>query len=153
MYEQEPNGGNKFVNDVLFWPFGKYTNVGYKQFWLEYSGIVEIGIDASQIKISEPNDTNVVDIYIPNAKVLNVYADESSLTEPLTENGWFTSITGEEKASAFAAAQRAMREEAEEDQSLLAHATANAKLLLEQYIVSIGKETGVDLTVNWIDKP
>ncbi len=152
IYEEKPDGGNKFVNDVLLWPFGGYTKIGYKQFWMEYSGIVETGIDASQIQIIGPNADGIVEVYIPDAKVFSVYADEDSLTEPLSENGWFTTISGKEKAEAFASAQSIMRQEAEKDQALLKRAKENAKLLLEQYIINTGKEMDLDLSVNWIEK-
>jgi len=152
MYEKEPDGGDKFVNDYLFWPFGGYTKVGYKQFWLEYSGIVEIGIDASQIQITGPNAQGVVELFVPDAKVLSVYADESSLSEPLSENGWFTTISGKEKTEAFSTAQNAMRQEAENDQNLLRRAKENAKLLLERYIINTGKEMGLNFSVNWLEK-
>ena len=109
MYEQEPNGFDKVFNDVLAWPFGVYTKVGYKQYWLEYSGIVESGIDASLVRISDPDKDGVVKVYVPDAKVLNVYADETTLTTPLTEAGLFTSVSVEEKMEAFSAAQSAMR--------------------------------------------
>ena len=153
MYESEPDGGNKFVNDVLFWPFGGYARVGYKQFWLEYSGIVETGIDASQILITDPDDQGNVGVFVPDAKVLNVYADENSLTEPMSESGWFTTISGKEKAEAFSKAQSAMRQEAENDQALLKRTKDNAKLLLERYIINIGREMGIEFSVNWIETP
>ena len=150
MYEEEADG---FINDILLWPFGVYTRIGYKQFWLEYSGIVETGIDASQIRINGPNAEGIVEVYIPDAKVLNVYADESTLSEPLSENGLFTTITGKEKAEAFSIAQSTMRQEAETDQTLLKRAKENAKLLLERYIINTGKEMGVNLSVTWVEKP
>lgn len=153
MYEKEPDGGNKFVNDVLLWPFGGYTKIGYKQFWLEYSGIVETGIDASKIKINGPDANGLVEVYVPEAKVFSVYADEASLTEPVSENGWFTTISGKEKTEAFATAQAAMRQEAENDQSLLRRSRENAKLLLERYIVNTGKQMGANYSVKWIDNP
>ncbi len=150
IYEQ---GGNQFVNDVLLWPFGGYTKIGYKQFWLEYSGIVETGIDASQIQINGPNKDGIVEVFVPDARVLNVYADENSLTEPLSENGWFTTISGKEKMEAFSTAQIAMRQEAEKDQALLGRAKENAKLLLERYIINTGNEMGRSLSVKWIEIP
>ncbi len=153
MYEKQPDGANKVLNDILLWPFGGYTKIGYKQFWLEYSGIVEIGIDASQIRIGDPDANGVVEAYLPEAKVFSVYADESSLTEPLSENGWFTAISGKEKTEAFAMAQSAMRKEAEGDQALLRRARENAKLLLERYIVNTGRQMGADLTVRWVQNP
>lgn len=151
MYEKEPDGGNKFVNDVLLWPFGGYTKIGYKQFWLEYSGIVETGIDASQIKINGPDSNGIVEVYVPDAVVFNVYADEASLTEPLSENGWFTTISWKETTEAFAKAQSAMRQEAENDQSLLRRSKEIAKLLLMRYIINTGKQMGANYTVKWID--
>lgn len=150
-YEKERDGG--FVNDVLFFPFGAYTEVGYKQFWMEYHGIVETGIDASQIQIHEPDAKGIVEIYIPDAKILNISADDASLTDPLSETGWFTSISGTEKADAFAKAQKNMRQEAENNSSLLNRAKENAKKLLEQYIINTGKEMGQKYTVKWSDKP
>ena len=151
MYEKEPDGGSKFVNDVLFWPFGGKTKVGYKQFWLEYSGIIKTGIDASKIKISEPDSNGVVEVFVPEAKVLNVDADEDSLSNPVSEKGLFTNISGEEKIEAFSSAQSVMRKEAEEDQSLLQRSRENAKVLLEQYIINTGKSMNMDLSVRWIE--
>ena len=153
MYEVEPDGFDKVLNDVLVWPFGVYTKVGYKQYWLEYSGIVETGIDAGQIRISGPDANNVVEIYVPDAKVLSVYADENTLTQPISETGLFTSISSEEEAMAFAASQTEMRQGAENDQVMLRRARENAKLLLERYIVNTGKSVGLELTVKWIDNP
>lgn len=153
MFEEKPEGFNQVLNDVLLWPFGGYTKIGYKQFWLEYSGIVETGIDASQIRMNGPDAKGVVAVYVPDARIINVYADESSLTEPLSENGWFTGISGKEKADAFAKAQSAMREEAENDRALLSRAKENAKMLLEQYIVNTGREIGAEYTVQWLDSP
>ena len=153
MFEEKPEGFNQVLNDVLLWPFGGYTKIGYKQFWLEYSGIVETGIDASQIRMNGPDAKGIVEVYVPDARIINVYADESSLTEPLSENGWFTGISGKEKADAFAKAQSAMREEAENDRALLRRAKENAKMLLEQYIVNTGREIGAEYTVQWLDSP
>lgn len=153
LYEEEPDGFNKFANDWLAWPFGGYTRFGYKQYWLEYSGIVEVGIDASRIQIIGPDAQDTVKIYVPNATVLSVYADESSLTEPITSTGLFTTISGEEKIKAFSTAQTAMRQEAESDHAMLRRAKENAKKLLERYVINTGKATGQNLSVVWLSSP
>lgn len=150
--EEEPSGTVKTVSTVLLWPFDRLAKTGYKQFWMEYSGIVETGIDASQIQFNTTAD-GVVEIFVPDATILSVYADENSLSEPLTEQGLFTTITGEEQAKAFAKAQSEMREKAENDQALLNRAKNNAKILLEQYVKKTGKEIGVNYTVKWISSP
>lgn len=153
VYEEEPSGLVKTISTVLLWPFDGLAKTGYKQFWLEYSGIVETGIDASQIQISGPNADGIVEVYVPDAKVLSVYEDEDSFSEPLTEEGLFTTITKEEEVKAFGKAQIAMQEEAENDQSQLNRAKTNAKILLEQYITNTGKVIGMDYTVKWVNDP
>ncbi len=153
VYEKKPEGAEKILNDVLLWPFGNVVKIGYKQLWLEYSGIVETGIDASQVIIHEPDINGVVEVFVPDAKVLNVYADEMSLSEPLSESGLFTTISGKEKMDAFTAAQNAMKQEAENDQSLKKRSKENAKRLLEQYIINMGKEMGTVFSVKWFDIP
>lgn len=155
VYEEKPEGAAKVISDILTWPFNKLLKTGYKQFWLEYSGIVEIGIDlkTDKIQINNPDAGGVVDVYVPDAKVLNVDADENSFSDPLDETGLFTTITAKERSDAYAAAQDAMRQEAENDQALLRRAKNNAKILLERYIVNLGKEMGIDYSINWVDNP
>lgn len=155
VHEEKLDGATKVISDILTWPFNQLLKTGYKQFWLEYSGIVEIGIDlkADKILINYPDAGGVVDIYMPEAKVLNVDSDESSFSDPLDETGLFTTITSRERSEAYAAAQDNMWQEAENDQALLRRAKSNAKILLEQYIVNLGKEMGVDYTIKWVENP
>ena len=138
---------------IIAFPFGDLVKIGYKQYWMEYSGIIETGIDASQIQINDPDENGVVEVYVPDAKVLSAYADEKSLTDLIAETGWFTTISGKEKTDAFAKTQTQMRQEAERDRAMLLRAKENAKLLLQRFIVNTGKEIGVDLSVRWITKP
>lgn len=150
VYEEGPDTGASIVNTLL-WPF--YTKAGYKQFWVEYTGIVESGVDAGQIRISSPNAEGVVEVFLPEAKVLNIDADDKSLSNPITEEGMFAEISGEDQVKAYSAAQSSMRQEAENDTSMLTRARNNAKLLLERYIIDTGKMMGVDYSVRWIDTP
>lgn len=155
VHEEIPGGAAKVISDILTWPFNQILKTGYKQFWLEYSGIIEAGIDmkADRIRIKSPDENGVIEIYLPEARVLNVDADESSFSAPLDETGLFTSITARERAEAYAAAQDAMRKEAENDQQLMRRATTNARILIEQYIINLGKELGANYTVRWADTP
>ena len=155
VYEEKPEGAAKVISDILTWPFNQLLKTGYKQFWLEYSGIVEIGIDQNKdkIHISDPDASGVVDLYIPDAKVLSIDADESSFSDPLDEKGLFTTITAKERLIAYAAAQDKMRQEAENDLALLRRAKNNAKILIERYIINLGKEMGVDYSINWSENP
>lgn len=153
IYEEKLTGIANDVSTILTWPFTDLIRPGYKHFWMEYNGIAEIGIDASLIQINPPDAKGVVEVYVPDAKVLTIDADRESISEPIDETGFLVSISGTDRAKAYADAQDAMRREAENDQALLDRAKNNAKLLLERYIVNIGREMGVDYTVRWIDNP
>lgn len=49
---------------------GGLFDIGYKKVWVEYDGIVEVGVDVSQVTISEPDAEGKVRVHIPDAKIL-----------------------------------------------------------------------------------
>ncbi len=126
---------------------------GYKKLWMEYTGIIEVGIDVDQVEVNEPDENNVVYVYVPDAKITNVSADENSMSEPISESGKFTEITSEDQNNAFTQAQSEMQKKAEDDASILNRAKSNAKKLIEQYIINVGDQIGEKYTVKWLDKP
>jgi len=125
-------------------------NFGYKKYWFEYNGIVELGINASEVQISDPDKNGVVKIYVPEVEILSTYQDEKSMTKPITDAGIFTSITSEEKVKALSEAQATMRANADADVELKNKAKSNVKKLLEQYVINLGKQMGKDYSVEWI---
>lgn len=131
--------------------FAKWLKTGYKKIWTEYSGIIEYGIDISQVTVSEPDKDGMVTVTIPDAQVLNVDVDEDSLGTPLTDTGFLTSITTEEKTTTLAGAQEAMEQQAKENTEMLAQAKARAKTLIEEYIKNVGEGIGEEYTVEWKD--
>ena len=127
---------------------GKWLgNIGYKKAWIEYDGIVKLGIDASKVKI-EPNG-NKVEVYVPNATILSVDVDTESMSEAVSETGWFTKITTEERDDAQKEAQDNMREKAESNTALLSQATQRAKDIIKDYIINVGKLIGVEYEIEW----
>lgn len=140
-YEKQPDGLFKYG---LF-------QYGYKKLWLEYNGVVKIGIDVNEVQVNQPNENGVVRIYVPEARVMEVDVDEYSMSDPIVETGVFTTITSEEKAETFSAAQATMRKNAENDNSMLLQARENAKMLLKQYIIHTGEQIGQQYTVEWIN--
>lgn len=138
-YEKNANG--------LLKVFGS----GYKKIWIEYSGIVNLGIDINKVDISEPDTNNVITIKIPDAEIQSTSLDQSTLSEPLTDKGVFTKITTEEKTEALASAQQHMKETAQKDTSLLAQAKEHAKLILQGYINNLGEEFNEEYTIKWVD--
>lgn len=128
----------------------KWLGTGYKKIWTEYSGIVELGIDVNKVSISSPDSNGVVKVAIPEAEILNVDLDEASMSEPLTDKGFFTKITKEEETSALAEAQKNMEETARENSALLVQARERAKNVIEGYVKNVGEELGEEYTVEWI---
>lgn len=127
-------------------------NIGYKQMWFEYTGLVRIGVDAKEITVSEPNLNGVVKVRLPEAVILGAPDIlEKTISDPIIDKGWFTKITSEEKKSALAKAQKGMLEEAEKDNTLKAQAYDRVKALLEQYIKNAGEAVGEKYTVEWIE--
>lgn len=139
--EKQPDGLYKYG----------WFKYGYKKFWIEYDGIVEVGIDVGEVEVSPPDEQGTIEISIPDAKILNLYPNEDSMSEAIYEKGVFTDITTEEKSIAFAKAEATMRENAESDESILTQAKENAKKLLEQYVVNMGKQIGQEYQVKWIE--
>ena len=131
--------------------FAKWLQTGYKKIWTEYSGIIEYGIDISQVTVSEPDKNGVVTVTMPDAQVLNVDVDEDSLGTPLTDTGFLTSVTTEEKTTTLAGAQEAMEQQAKENTEMLSQAKARAKTLIEEYIKNVGESIGEEYTVEWKD--
>ena len=129
----------------------KVFGSGYKKIWIEYSGIVNLGIDINKVDISEPDTNNVITIIIPDAEVQSTSLDKSTLSEPLTDKGVFTKITTEEKTEALSSAQQNMKETAQKDTSLLAQAKEHAKLILQGYINNLGEEFNEEYTIKWVD--
>lgn len=121
-----------------------------KKFWIEYSGVVQLGIDAS--KVSFEIDGTDVTITIPEATVLSSKVDSASLNEDsFIVDKDSADVTAEDQTEAFAQAQEQLEDNARNDTALLAEAQQRAKSLLEDYVKNIGSEMGVDYTVQWVD--
>lgn len=138
-------------NDGTSYLFGA-LNVGYKKAWFEYRGSVKLGIDASEIVVSKPDDSGVVRVVLPEARVMgSPDVDVDSISQLVSSTGLLTPITSEEETKALADAQAKMLEMAQQDETLKRQARNRAQILIEQYIVNIGEATGVEYTVQFED--
>jgi len=119
------------------------------RFWVEYEGIVTIGIDVAKLKV-EVSDNNVVTITLPEAVVLGATVNEESLN---SDSFYFDpnakKPSPEEQSEAYKQAQNTMKETAEKNRALMANAQDNAKELLENYVKSVGEAIGVTYTIEW----
>lgn len=120
-----------------------------RKFWIEYAGVVTVGIDASLVNMEVKDDT--VTITLPPAKILGCKVDESTLTEDsfiVAKDS--AKVEAEHQTAAFQEAQDNMRKEAEKDTVLLASAQQRAQKLLDDYVNNIGACTGKTYTIKWI---
>ena len=127
---------------ILFWQKDKH-------FWIEYSGVVSLGIDASQVAL-EVDDT-LVTITIPEAKVLRCQVDSNELSaDSYIVAKDSARISAEDEVAAFAQAQADLEETAASDTALLSSAQQRAQDLLEEYVQNIGEAVGKDYTIQWV---
>ena len=119
-----------------------------KKFWIEYSGVVRIGIDASQVQM-EVKDKQV-EITMPKARVMNCTVDAATLnTDSFIVASDSAKVEAEDQTKAFREAQKNMEEEASGDSALLAAAQQRAQNLLEEYVKNVGSVTGTEYTSTW----
>ena len=124
---------------------------GHKKLWFEYSGIVKLGIDFNDVKVYPPDEQHVVKIVLPEAKVLSIDSDPDTFSDTLLETGVLITITGEDRTTAYSAAQQNMLEAAAENRSLLNQARERARKIIEEYIYNVGKKNGVNYRIQWVD--
>ena len=120
-----------------------------RHFWMEYAGVVTIGVDTSLMNI-EVKDENVT-ITIPPAKVLGCKVDETTLTEDsfiVAQNS--AKVEAEHQTEAFKSAKDKLESEAKANFTLLAAAQQRVQKLLEDYVTNIGNSVGKTYKIKWI---
>ena len=120
-----------------------------RDFWVEYSGVVKLGVDMSKGRM-EINGTEIT-IYIPKAEIISMEPDESSVQDPIcATDGWNKNDIGANDVTvAVANAEEAIKNQIKNDSALLVSAQDRAKKLIENYIEQLGKASGVEFTVKW----
>lgn len=123
-----------------------------REFWIEYTGIVSLGIDISQVEM-EMKDNDIT-ITIPKAKVIGEpIVDPKSWNEDSIildgDNFNKNEIGSEDITTAIGKAQKHMVESAERNVTLLNNAQMRAKTLIETYIKQLGEMTNTKYNVTW----
>lgn len=129
------------ASGILFWKKDK-------NFWLEYDGVVTLGIDASKISMKVKGQD--ITVTLPPAEVQECKVDSDSLTVDsyiIYDNS--AKISADDEILAIKTAQDELEKTAKEDTGLLMQAQQQAKALIEDYIVNIGKVTGVTYNIEW----
>lgn len=119
-----------------------------KQFWIEYTGVVTLGIDVAQVDMEVEEE---VTITIPEAQIMNCVVEKDSLSEDsfIVAKG-SAKISAEDEVAAFTVAQKDLEETVAEDTVLLNAARQRAQVLLEDYVMNIGQATGKEYSIRWI---
>lgn len=122
-----------------------------RKFWVEYTGIVTFGIDASLVQVDIKEDNNVV-ITVPKAKIINHSIDDKKYTTDCVYiEKDSASIKAENITVAMEKAQEEMLKTASENETLIRQAEDNAKKLLKEYVENFGEAIGVDYNVTFKD--
>lgn len=121
-----------------------------REYWIEYEGYVDIGIDVEYVTI-DIKDT-VVTVSMPPASIQNIGVTEDierveiySKDSVINKN----TVTAEKQAEAIAEAQENMREKVQDNKALFVQAEEQAKALIENYIKQIGELSDTEYTVKW----
>ena len=120
-----------------------------RHFWMEYAGVVTIGVDTSLMNIDVEGEN--VTITIPPAKVLGCKVDETTLTEDsfiVAQNS--AKVEAEHQTEAFKSAKDKLESEAKSNLTLLAAAQQRVQKLLEDYVTNIGNSVGKTYKIKWI---
>ena len=129
---------------------GLYTTD--KQFWIEYVGIVKVGVDMSQVQMELKNEK--VTISVPKAQILSCTIDETSFNNAkyITSNGLFErKIKTEDVKEAFTQAQQEMKAQAEQNDTMFVQAKERAVALIENYVRQIGNLAGKEYEIEWVE--
>lgn len=119
-----------------------------KHFWIEYSGIVKMGVDMNKLSVHVNGEK--VKITMPRAELIECNLDPKSLNEDsYTVAGDSDEIKHEEQTEAVALAQSDMKKKASSDETLIQNAQDRAQKLLEDYVQNLGKFTGKSYTIEW----
>ena len=124
-------------------------NLFRKRVWIEYDGTVTLGINASKLDISKPDTNNVITVTLPQAEIQDIYLDKDSIQDPLTDNGFLSTLSTNERDTMVAKAQDDMEKKARQNTMMLEQANSRAKELVKNYINGIGEAVGQTYTIEW----
>lgn len=118
------------------------THVGEKErkYWVEYTGVVKIGIKMSEIKM-DVKDNEVI-VTMPKAEILSQnHEDYNKDSIFKNDDSWFNSnkVTYDDVNDAIADADSEMLKEVNKNTSLFNRAEDGAKKLIQNYIEQVGK--------------
>lgn len=117
-------------------------------FWIEYSAIVKLGVDASLVKVTVEGDN--VEITMPPGRVLLAEVDPSIDKASYIVAKDSAKISADEEIAAFKASKEDLEKTVAANKTMMAQAQLRAQKMLKRYVESIGKSTGKQYTITWV---
>lgn len=120
-------------------------------FWIEYTGTAKIGVDLEKLDINIHGEN--IEIYMPAAEIISTTVEKNKIKDTISspDSSWNENkIPADKQTEAINNAQNKMKETIKNDYSLLKSARDSAKLLVENYINSIGDLTGKEYKIVWL---
>ena len=124
-----------------------------RKLWIEYTGIVKVGIDLSKVKIDTNGDQ--ITVFIPKAEIIgkpDVLDEEFSRESFIdSEDGLLNKnkITIEDSTKAIEVAQNTMQDSVRNNSQLLATAQKRARNLIEEYINQFSGISDTLYSIKW----
>ena len=120
-----------------------------REMWMEFEAEVAIGIDMKDVSMIVAG--NVVEVKLPQTKVLTQRVVEDSFRYVSSTDGWLVKnkITVEDEQKAVIEAEKQVAEYANNNTEAFALAEKRAKELIENYINELGKYAETPYTINW----
>lgn len=114
-----------------------------RDFWVEYSAVATLGVDASQVSIEIVD--NIIYVYMPEAKVLEKVEivpdsyNKDSVIQDIDGKVNSNDITAADITTAVNESLEDLQEEVENNTTLLDNAQDRAKVLVKNYIEKINE--------------
>ena len=133
----------KDASGILLWKKDKH-------FWIEYSGIVKVGIDPSKLIIKI--DENIITVQMPDAEVFSTEVEQKTFNKDsfiISKDS--AQPSAEDETLALKTAQDSMKSAVSQDTTLMDTAKQRAQKLLEEYISNLSQVFGKEYSVVWLD--
>ena len=123
-----------------------------KKAWIEYTGLTDLSIDLTEVKIT--TNGNKIHVFIPKTKINKVYVkndDPSDIVFYNSKGDIFNlgNVSSAEGVEALKVAQEEMTEDVKANTQLLRMAQIRAKNLIEEKIKVFTEESGLSYTIEW----
>ena len=127
-----------------------------KKLWIEYTGIVDLGIDLTKVNVTFKGDD--MHIFVPKATIFdyNILSNGSNTYKIYNlENGLFDNnkLNTNDSEIALKTAQEEMKKGVYKNRQLLIRAQIRSKKLIERYLLMKNNLTKIEYNIIWDLEP